>query len=599
LKSATLELKTSAEHTTIEAKLPVKRRPLGQTLIERGLLTDDQLRIALMEQKTQGIPLGKVLVAMGFLTEATLREALAQNLGHREIDLSRLVPNSSAMRLVTRDFAKRHLVFPVSVDDDESTLTLALSNPNDIMALDKINADLEGRYRLVVCIATEGEVSGAIDLHYGHELSIDGILNEIETGETDLSSLDETGNEYSGPVIRLIDAILTDAIQRRSSDIHFEPEAGFLRIRYRVDGVLRQIRVLHAKFWPSMAVRLKIIAGMNIAETRAPQDGRISLLLNGRQIDFRAAVHPTIYGENFVLRILDRNSGMVALEKMDLRDTQVDAIEMMIARPEGMILVTGPTGSGKTTTLYSILARLNKEGVNIMTLEDPVEYPLPMVRQSNLASSAKLDFSGGIRSLMRQDPDIILVGEVRDADTATQALRAAMTGHLVFTTLHSNSAIGAIPRLQDLGLSAELMAGALIGVIGQRLVRKLCTHCKKPVEIDRETARALQMPDDTPAILFLPEGCIRCDYQGYKGRLALLEVLRFDEELDDLVARKQPLREILRAAKSKGYTTLADDALRRIITGQTSLEEAARVVDLTGISSLVHEASDEARASVV
>ena len=574
-----------------------KRRPLGQSLIERGLLTDDQLRIALMEQKAQGIPLGKVLVGMGFLTEATLRETLAENLGHREIDLSRLIPNPTALRLVTRDFAKRHLVFPVSVDDEQGILTLALSNPNDVMALDKISADLEGRYKLVVCIATEGEVSGAIDLHYGHELSIDGILNEIETGELDLGSLDTGGNEYSGPVIRLIDAILTDAIQRRTRDIHFEPEAGFVRIRYRVDGVLRQIRALHAKFWPSMAVRLKIVAGMNIAETRAPQDGRISLLVNGRPIDFRAAAHPTIHGENFVLRILDRNSGMVALEKMDLLDAQIDAIEMMIARPEGMVLVTGPTGSGKTTTLYSILARLNKEGVNIMTLEDPVEYPLPMVRQSNLASSTKLDFSGGIRSLMRQDPDIILVGEIRDADTATQALRAAMTGHLVFSTLHTNSAIGAIPRLQDLGLTAELMAGALIGVVGQRLVRKLCTHCKKPMEIDRETALALHMPEDKPAVLFQSEGCVHCDYQGYKGRLGLLEVLRFDEELDDLVARRTPLREILRAARKKGFTTLADDALRRVIAGQTSLEEAARVVDLTNISSLVREGSNETTAS--
>ena len=570
-----------------------KRRPLGQTLIERGLLTEDQLRIALMEQKAQGIPLGKALIALGFLTEATLREALAENLGHRQIDLSRIIPSPDAMRLVPRDFAKRHLVFPVSVDEQQGTLTLALSNPNDVVTLDRISADVQGRYRLVVCIAAEGEVSGAIDLHYGHELSIDGILHEIETGEIDATSLEAAGREYSGPVVRLIDAILADAIQRRTSDIHFEPEAGFIRIRYRIDGVLRQIRALHAKFWPPMAVRLKIVAGMNIAETRASQDGRISLIMNGRQIDFRAAAHPTIHGENFVLRILDRNSGMVALEKMDLTQNQIDIIEMMIARPEGMVLVTGPTGSGKTTTLYSVLARLNKEGVNIMTLEDPVEYPLPMVRQSNLATGTKMDFGTGIRSLMRQDPDIILVGEVRDADTATQALRAAMTGHLVFSTLHTNSAIGALPRLEDLGLSPELMAGSLIGVIGQRLVRRLCPHCKKPIEIDRDTARALRIPDDAPAVLYQPEGCIRCDYQGFKGRMALIEVLRFDEELDDLVARKSSLRTILIAARKKGYTTLADDAIRRVAAGQTSLEEAARVVDLTSLGSLSTESSQE------
>ncbi len=575
--------------SAVSAGSATKRRPLGQTLIERGLLTEDQLRIALMEQKAQGIPLGKVLVALGFLTEATLRETLAENLGHKQMDLSRVVPNAAAMRLIPRDFAKRHLVFPVTVDEEERTLTLALPNPNDVVTLDKISADLQGRYRLVVCIAAEGEVAGAIDLHYGHELSIDGILNEIETGEIDATSLENAGREYSGPVVRLIDAILADAIQRRTSDIHFEPEAGFVRIRYRIDGVLRQIRALHAKFWPPMAVRLKIIAGMNIAETRAPQDGRIALILNGRQIDFRAAAQPTVHGENFVLRILDRNAGMVALEKMNLLDRQIEDIEMMIARPEGIVLVTGPTGSGKTTTLYSILARLNKEGVNIMTLEDPVEYPLPMIRQSNLAASNKMDFASGIRSLMRQDPDIILVGEIRDAETASQALRAAMTGHLVFSTLHTNSAMGSIPRLQDLGLTAELMAGSLIGVVGQRLVRKLCTHCKKPHEIDRDTARALNIPDDEPATLYQAEGCVHCDYQGYKGRLALLEILRFDEELDDLMARKAPLRDMLRAARQKGFTTLADDAIRRVVAGQTSLEEAARVVDLTSLGALSRE----------
>ncbi len=568
---------------------PTKRKPLGQTLFEKGLLTDDQLRIALMEQKSQGVPLGKVLVSLGFLTEATLRETLAENLGHRQIDLGKVVPNASAMTKISRDFAKRNMVFPVSIDDETGTLTLALSNPNDVVTLDKISAELQGRYQLQVCIASEGDVNSAIDLHYGHELSIDGILNEIETGEIDAKSLEIASREYSGPVVRLIDAILADAIQRRCSDIHFEPEAGFVRIRYRIDGVLRQIRALHAKFWPPMAVRLKIVSGMNIAEARTSQDGRISLILNGRQIDFRAAAHPTIHGENFVLRILDRNSGMVALEKMDLTAEQFEAIETMMAKPEGMILVTGPTGSGKTTTLYSILAKLNKEGVNIMTLEDPVEYPLPMIRQSNLAASVKMDFSSGIRSLMRQDPDIILVGEIRDTDTATQALRAAMTGHLVFSTLHTNSALGTIPRLIDLGLTPELMSGSLIGVIGQRLVRKLCSACKKPLEIDRDTARALLIAADESPIVYQPEGCVHCDYQGFKGRLSVLEVLKFDEELDDLVARRTPLREILIAARKKGFQTLANDAIRRVRAGQTSLEEAARVVDLTDLGALSRE----------
>ncbi|HMN79793.1 MAG TPA: ATPase, T2SS/T4P/T4SS family [Burkholderiaceae bacterium] len=567
-----------------------QRRPLGQTLIERGVLTEDQLRIALLEQKARGIPLGKVLVTLGFLTEATLREALAENLGHREIDLSRVVPNPAALALVPGEFAQRHRVFPVSVDDETRQLTLALANPNDVMLIDQLTAMLGGSYKLQICLAAEGDIANAITLHYGHELSIDGILNEIETGEIDAISLEAAGREYSGPVVRLVDSILADAIRRRASDIHFEPEAGFVRIRYRIDGVLRQIRALHAKFWPPMSVRLKIVSGMNIAESRAPQDGRVSLIMNGRTVDFRAAAQPTIHGENFVFRVLDRGASLVTLEQMNLSEEHLATLEMMLARPEGIILVTGPTGSGKTTTLYSILMRLNKESVNIMTLEDPVEYPLPMVRQSNLASGIKMEFASGIRSLMRQDPDIILVGEVRDADTATMALRAAMTGHQVYSTLHTNSAIGAIPRLIDLGLTPELMAGNLIGIIGQRLVRKLCPHCKVPFEADDETALALGMPADGPRTLYRAEGCLRCEYQGYRGRMALQEILCLDEELDDLIARHASTRDILKTARQKGYRTLADDAVRRIIAGSTSIEEAGRVVNLTSLGARLPDA---------
>jgi general secretion pathway protein E/type IV pilus assembly protein PilB len=563
-----------------------RRRPLGQVLIERGVLTEDQLRIALMEQKGRGLPLGKVLVSLGFLTEATLREVLAENLGHRQIDLARIVPSAAALALVPRELARRHLVFPVSVDPEDGTLTLALTNPNDVVLLDHLGAQLRGEYRLIACIASESEIASAIEQHYGHELSIDGILHEIETGEIDAGALENAGREYTGPVVRLVDSILADAIQRRASDIHFEPEAGFVRIRYRIDGVMRQIRALHARFWPPMSVRLKIVSGMNIAESRAPQDGRTTLIMNGRQVDFRAAAQPTIHGENFVLRVLDRARALVPLEDMGLTPGQLDAIETMIARPEGIILVTGPTGSGKTTTLYSILTRINDESVNIMTLEDPVEYPLPMIRQSNLASGVKMAFATGIRSLMRQDPDVILVGEVRDGDTATMALRAAMTGHQVYSTLHTNSALGAIPRLIDLGLTPELLAGNLIGVIGQRLVRRLCTHCKVRVPLDADTAQALGLDPDAGHALHRAEGCPRCDYQGYRGRLALMEILRFDDEIDDLVARRSPVRDILRAARARGYQTLADDALRRIVEGATSIEEAARVVDLTRLAAL-------------
>ncbi|PZR43751.1 MAG: secretion system protein E, partial [Stutzerimonas stutzeri] len=342
------------------------------------------------------------------------------------------------------------------------------------VALDKVRSQLNAELEIETLLAGESEIDRAIDQYYGYELSIDGILHEIETGEIDWKSLQSSSDEYSQPVVRLIDAILADAVKRDASDVHFEPEANFLRIRYRIDGMLRQIRALHKSYWPAMAVRIKVMSGMNIAETRAPQDGRINLVLSGRQVDFRVAAQPTIHGENVVLRILDRQKGIVPLEGLGLAEDHLDLLKLMIARPEGIILVTGPTGSGKTTTLYSVLNHINSEGVNIMTLEDPVEYPMALVRQTSVAESAKLDFANGIRSMMRQDPDVILVGEIRDTDTAEMAFRAAMTGHQVYSTLHTNSAIGAIPRLLDIGILPDLMAGNIIGIVAQRLVRRLC-----------------------------------------------------------------------------------------------------------------------------
>ncbi|HMW18837.1 MAG TPA: GspE/PulE family protein, partial [Accumulibacter sp.] len=327
----------------------------------------------------------------------------------------------------------------------------------------------------------------------------------------------------------------------------------------------------------------KVLSSMNIAETRAPQDGRISLNMRGRQVDFRVSAQPTIHGENIVLRILDRQKGIVPLEGLGLAAHQLDLLKLMIARPEGIVFVTGPTGSGKTTTLYSVLNHINSEGVNIMTLEDPVEYPMTLVRQTSAAESVKLDFANGIRSMMRQDPDIILVGEVRDAETAEMALRAAMTGHQVYSTLHTNSAIGAIPRLLDIGILPDIMAGNIIGIIAQRLVRRLCVHCKIPYQAEAHEARLLGSLAEGNArpVIYRPEGCERCDFQGYRGRLAIMELLRVTGDMDELIARRSTVREMRQLAIQQGFTTLADDGLRRVLDGTTSLEEVGRVVDLT------------------
>ena len=558
------------------------RRPLGQILIAQGVISEDQLRIALLEQMKSNQPVGKLLVSLGFISEATLRDALGESLGKKSVDLTHAIIDPAGLRLVPQDLAKRHRLLPLDYNRSQHRMTVAIADINDIVALDKLRSLTHDDLQIDTVLAGESEIARAIDQYYGHELSIDGILHEIETGEIDWRSLAASSDEYSQPVVRLIDAILTDAVKRDASDVHFEPEQNFLRIRYRIDGLLRQIRALHKSYWPAMAVRIKVMSNMNIAETRAPQDGRISLNISGRLVDFRVSAQPTIHGENVVLRILDRQKGIVPLDQVGLDDAQLDQLKLMIARPEGIILVTGPTGSGKTTTLYSVLNHINEEGINIMTLEDPVEYPMSMIRQTSVAEAAKLDFANGVRSMMRQDPDVILVGEIRDADTAEMAFRAAMTGHQVYSTLHTNSAIGAIPRLLDIGVLPDIMAGNIIGVVAQRLVRRLCPHCKKPYAAESHEMRLLGLAADVPPpTLYRAGGCEHCEYQGYRGRQAIMELLRLDADLDELVARRATMREIKQAALAKGFRSLAEDGLRRVREGSTSLEEVGRVVDLT------------------
>nr|WP_315472351.1 GspE/PulE family protein [uncultured Undibacterium sp.] len=556
--------------------------PLGKLLISKRVISEDQLRIALIEQKSTSLPLGKLLITLGFVTEATVREALSENLNQQSTDLTSIIADANAIKLVSKDVAKRYRVFPMVFDKNSRKLMLAMADTANIVALDQISAMLGKDISVTPMLASESDIVKAIDQYYGFELSIDGILQEIETGEINYKSLQSVSDEYSQPLVRLMDAILADAVQQNASDIHFEPEEFFLRIRYRIDGILRQIRSLHKTYWPAMVVRLKVMSNMNIAETRSPQDGRISINFSGRQIDFRSAAQPTTHGENVVLRILDRQKGLVPLDNLGLEENDLMLLKLMIARPEGIILVTGPTGSGKTTTLYSILNHVNTDSVNIMTLEDPVEYPMPMIRQTSVNESAKMGFANGIRSMMRQDPDIILVGEIRDTETAEMAFSAAMTGHQVYSTLHTNSAIGAVPRLLDIGILPDIMAGNIIGIVAQRLIRKLCVHCKEEVTADDMERQLLGIKkDDLPIRIYRAVGCSHCMHQGYKGRMSILEILKIDGELDDLIARRATQRELRKAAIAAGFRPLVEDAVRRVLEGITTLDEISRVVDLT------------------
>ncbi|MBF0141956.1 MAG: Flp pilus assembly complex ATPase component TadA [Magnetococcales bacterium] len=560
------------------------RRRIGELLTEGGFISDDQLHIALTEQKKSGAQLGRIIVTLGFVPEPVMRDLLGAALGEESISLDSTRIDPAVIADFPKVLVDRYRVFPVKWEAATSTFTVAMANTLDVGVLDKVQARMKHGVTVKGVLAGESEISRAIDKYYAVELSLDGILREIETGVVDLESLASQTGEFSHPMVRLVDSLLAEAVRREASDIHIEPEAGYVRIRYRIDGVLLEVRSLHRDFLSGLLVRLKVMAGMNIAETRAPQDGRFSLSLANSTIDFRASSQPTTYGENIVLRILDRSRGGLLLEGLGLAEETLVNLKLMMARPEGIILVTGPTGSGKTTTLYAMLNYLNTEQVNIMTLEDPVEYPMQMVRQTTVNPTANLGFADGIRSILRQDPDIILVGEIRDEDTANMALRAAMTGHQVLSTLHTNSALGALPRLLDIGVTPGVLAGNIIGILGQRLVRRLCRYCKKGYPPDDLERRILGFGANEKATIYRAIGCERCFGMGFRGRMTVMEVLKMDDEFDDLIAGGAPKSAFLKLAAGKGLGTMAEDGVRRVREGSTSLDEISRVLDLSPLA---------------
>ncbi|WP_197019086.1 GspE/PulE family protein [Thioalkalivibrio sp. HK1] len=582
-------------------------------LIESGAVSEDQIAIALTEQRQRGGSLEDNLIRLGFVSGAILRDILGGALGIESVDLARTIPDARAIEAIPVQVARRFLVVGLTLEEKKTPtiLRVAMVDPFDVIALDHIRSLIGEGVRILSVLASRADIEEFIDRYCDHDLSITGILDELEQESSAEAIAEAEGVEYTRPIVRLVDGLLFDAVRQEASDVHFEPEAGFLRVRYRIDGVLRQVRSLHREYWPAIAVRLKVMSGMNIAETRAPQDGRMTLSVGGREIDCRVSSLPVTYGENIVLRVLDRSRGILSLDALDMSAESLAEIHRMMERPSGVILVTGPTGSGKTTTLYSMLVHLDREGVNIMTLEDPVEYPMSRIRQTSINESIKFGFADGVRSLMRQDPDIILVGEIRDSDTATMAFRAAMTGHQVYSTLHSSSAIAAIPRLLDIGVSTGAVAGNIIGIVAQRLVRRLCRACRMPADgpdpsspaftLDGSFAASTDFPARAQAYSTAnafryasPEysgagcrrrrnyravGCDECDHQGFRGRMALTEVLRFDDEIGDLVARGATPRELQEAAMRKGFVSLAEDAKRRIADGSSTVEEVSRMVD--------------------
>ncbi len=566
----------------IDADLPLPPKPpmrLGEKLISLGLISTDQLQVVLTEQRNTKKLLGAILVEMGFITESALGEVLAESSGTKKFDPKLSIMDIGVVRRIPKDVATRHKVIAVSMENE--VLTLAMADVYNVLAIDQVRRHLPRNMKIVPVYCTESEVFELIDQYYDYEISVDGILKEIETGIRENTKLDGRTEGYVNPTVRLVNSLLVDAIKSGASDIHFEPEGSFLRVRYRIDGEMAQKRAFHRDYWAAMVVRIKIMAGMNIAETRYPQDGRISYNVLGREVDFRVATLPTVFGENIVMRLLDKAKSLVPLEYLGFSDHNISVLKKLLKRPEGIIIMTGPTGSGKTTTLYSVLNYINTITVNIMTLEDPVEYQLPLIRQSNVREGTGLDFINGIKSLMRQDPDIIFVGEVRDEETALMAIRAALTGHQVFTTLHTNDALGAVPRLSDIGVPAHLLAGSLIGCMAQRLARKLCKYCKQAHIATAEECHILNADASKPPTIYKPLGCTKCNGKGSKGRTAVIEILRVDQGMDELIATGATRRVMMEYALTHGFVTMQQDGINKVLQGEISLEELISTIDLT------------------
>lgn len=558
-----------------DAKPPMR---IGEKLISLGLISKDQLEIALREQAKSKKLLGSILISMNFITESALGEVLAESSGSERFDAKSTVLDTNLLALVPREVCVRNKVIPVEQAD--GVVKLAMVDVYNVLAIDQVRRHLDKSIKIIPIYSTESEINELIERYYNYDLSIDGVLREIETGIRDKTQLDGREEGYVNPTVRLVNALLVDAIKQGCSDIHFEPEGSFLRLRYRIDGALQQIRSFHRDYWPAILVRLKIMSGMNIAETRSAQDGRISMVALGREVDFRVATQPTVHGENVVLRILDKSKSLVPIENLGFSEHNIELMKRCLKRPEGIIVVTGPTGSGKTTTLYSILGYINSIDVNIMTLEDPVEYQLPLIRQTNVREGV-IDFQSGIKSLMRQDPDIIFLGEVRDEETAVMAVRAALTGHQVFTTLHTNDALGTIPRLGDIGVPPHLLAGSLICTMAQRLARKLCMSCRRPRLANEEETRLMRMDPANPPTIHEAVGCEKCGFKGYKGRMGLHEILRIDHGMDELIATKATRNQMLEYALQNGFVPMVQDGIMKVLAGMIDIPELINTVDLT------------------
>ncbi len=556
-------------------------KQLGEILLDDGLVTQDQLLAALDEQVIRGVSLGRVLVEAGVLSESQLVSALAQQVGLPFVDLDEYNVDRKAVMLIPGSLCRRYTVLPIGFEG--GSLLLAMADPGNVLALDDVRQI--SRMQVIPVVATHEDLSRALDRF----IRADGEMTELSnalveeneaSNELDLSSLGDSVDD-DAPIVRYVNLVVTQAITDRASDIHIEPTEHDLRVRYRIDGVLHEMQRSPRSTMAAVTSRVKILSDIDIAERRKPQDGRMSVNHNGRKIDLRVATLPTVWGEKIVMRILDNSTASLDLRDLSFGESNYEIYKESYQKPYGMILVTGPTGSGKSTTLYATLNAVSKPDINVITVEDPVEYRLPGINQVQVNPKAGLTFASALRSILRSDPDVVLLGEIRDHETAQIAIEAALTGHLVLSTLHTNDAPSAVTRLTEMGIEPFLVGSALDCIVAQRLARKLCDKCKEPYLPTPEELAAARFPwdesEDLP-VLYRPAGCTACSKTGYRGRLALHEVMQVTEEIERLAVARASAMEIGKVAVEQGMRTLRDDGWMKVGEGRTSIEEILRVV---------------------
>jgi len=549
--------------------MAVEKKQIGQLLIESGLITEAELKEALVYQREQGLVLGKAVVAMGLVAERDLLKVLGDHLGLPSLDITKYNIQDEALQLVKEDFAREHAIIPLFLI--ENTLTIATADPMNVDVVDELSRTTGMEIMLVLSI--ELDIEQAIDLYYRSTTS----LAETQAAGDDVRVVSREIHE-DAEIVQVVDMLLFEAVNMGASDIHIEPRKHDARIRYRVDGVLQQYYSIPSDSVAPLISRIKILADMDIAESRRPQDGRFHFEKKNVAVDLRCSTFPTPNGEKVVMRILDEAKGKIDLHKLGFEGEILRQWQQVIKSSNGIMLVTGPTGSGKTTTLYATLNTLNSVAVNIMTVEDPIEYSLENINQSQVNVRAGLTFTTALRTMMRQDPDVILVGEMRDVETIELAIRAALTGHLVFSTLHTNDASSTFTRLLDMGVDPYLVSSTVRAILAQRLIRMLCPRCKKPVTKSDELKSVLKI-DQWPEYTSIhePVGCVHCRNSGYVGRTGVFELLVPNQEIKDLVIKGVSAGEIEEAAVRNGMYSLNQAAREYVLRGQTSIEEIMRV----------------------